>query len=401
MKILLLCDKPPWPGNSGGAMATRAVIDAMVANGFDLTVFFLSTPKHRPDSREKPEEIVKHISLVREVTDNRINPLKALLNLLFTRKPYNISRFYSKRTAGKISALLKERSFDIIQFEGLVMNLYLDLVKRESSARVVMRSHNVESDIWYSLAGETRQPLAKFYYKSLAKRIERIEKKSLNRYDALLAISDTDREKFITKGVSVPIFTLYPSLRSSAINPPIPKEGEITAGFIGSLDWRPNIKGLIWFLEKVWPETKESKTRINLIVAGRNPAPLIKREMKRAGVQYCGSPQLSSTFLEGINLLVVPLFSGSGIRIKIIEALMHGIPVVTTISGAEGLPHDIAGLIAITNDPSKMSAAIIETATRRDSSQRSAMIKEKAAGYFSGEVAAKNISRIFKSITGV
>jgi glycosyltransferase involved in cell wall biosynthesis len=400
MKILLLCDKPPWPGNSGGAMATRAVIDAMVANGHDLTVFFLSTPKHRPDSSDIPEEIIKQISTVREVTDNRINPFKALFNLLFTRKPYNISRFYSKVTAGKIAALLKESRFDIIQFEGLVMNLYLDIVKRVSSARVIMRCHNVESDIWYSLAVETRQPFAKLYYFSLARRIERIEKESLNRYDALLAISDSDREKFIERGVSVPIFTLYPSLKSSGIKQAVPDEREITAGFIGSLDWRPNIKGLIWFLKKVWPETKESKNRIKLIVAGRNPAPLIKREMKRAGVDYCGSPQLSSTFLEGINLLVVPLFSGSGIRIKIIEALMNGIPVVTTRSGAEGLPHEIAGLITITDDPVKMSAAIVETACRPHSPQWSALLREKAAGYFSGEVAARNISRIFKSITG-
>jgi glycosyltransferase involved in cell wall biosynthesis len=400
MRILLLCDKPPWPGNSGGALATRSVIDAIVANGFDLTVFFLSTPKHKLNSNETPEEIVKHVSLVTEYTDNRIKPLKALLNLLFSRKPYNISRFYSKRTAAKITALLKERKFDIIQFEGLVMNLYLDNVRGESSARLVMRSHNVESEIWYSLARETRQPLRKFYYNSLAKRIERTEKESLNRYDALLAISDSDKEKFINMGVSVPVFTLYPSLKSRVIKPAISRDGEITAGFIGSLDWRPNIKGLIWFLEKVWPETKHSETRINLVVAGRNPTPLIKREMKRAGVEYCGSPLLSSSFLEGINLLIVPLFSGSGIRIKIIEALMHGIPVVTTKSGAEGLPYDIAALITITNDPAEMSAEIIDAAYCRDSSERSVILKEKAAGYFSEEVATRNVSRIYKSFRG-
>ena len=79
---------------------------------------------------------------------------------------------------------------------------------------------------------------------------------------------------------------------------------------------------------------------------------------------------------------------------------MHGIPVVTTISGAEGLPLDIAGMITITNDPAEMSAALIDAASCRDSSEQAKILKEKAAGYFSEEVATKNISRIFKSITG-
>lgn len=400
MRILLLCDKPPWPGNSGGAIATRSVIDAMVANGFNLTIFFLSTPKHRLNRNDAPAGIDKQVSLVTEVTDNRINPVKALLNMFFSRKPYNISRFYSKKTAGRISALLKESSFDVIQFEGLVMNLYFDHVKRESSATLVMRSHNVESNIWYSLAGETQQPLRRLYYNSLAKRIERVEKESLNRYDTLLTISDSDREKFIDSGVTIPVITLYPALKGNVTKPPIPKNGEITAGFIGSLDWRPNIKGLIWFLDKVWPETKHSKNRINLIVAGRNPAPLITRKMKHAGVKYCGSPASSSSFLEEINLLIVPLFSGSGIRIKIIEALMHGIPVVTTKLGAEGLPHDIAGMIKITDDPAEMSAWIIEAAYNEDSAEWSQLITEKAACYFSEEVAKKKVNTIYKALTG-
>ncbi|MCA1757785.1 MAG: glycosyltransferase family 4 protein [Bacteroidales bacterium] len=400
MRILLLCDKPPWPGNSGGAIATRSVIDAMVANGFDLTIFFLSTPKHRLNSNDVPAGIDKQVSLIKEVTDNRINPIKALITLLFSRKPYNISRFYSKKTAGRISALLKESSFDVIQFEGLVMNLYFYHVKKESSAKLVMRSHNVESDIWYSLAGETHHPLRKFYYNSLAKRIERVEKESLNRYDTLLTISDIDRERFIDSGVTIPVITLYPALKKSATKDAVNLNGEIRAGFIGSLDWQPNIKGLIWFLDKVWPETKHSKNRIKLIVAGRNPVPLITRKMKRADVDYCGSPVSSSSFLEAINLLIVPLFSGSGIRIKIIEALMHGIPVVTTKRGAEGLPQDIAGMITITDDPSAMSAGIIETAYRGDSAQCSRLLIEKAAGYFSEEVATKKINTIYKALTG-
>lgn len=395
MKILLLCDKPPWPGNSGGAMATRSVIDAMLSNRFDVTVFFLATPKHMLNNSDSPVGGNRQLKLVSQTIDNRIKPIIALLNLLLSRKPYNIQRFYSEKTAGKISALLKESRYDVIQFEGLIMNLYFSHVKMSSDAQLVMRSHNVESDIWSSLADETRQPLRKFYYHSLARRITEVEKKSFNRYDMLLAISDSDRKRFIRQGVTIPVKTLYPSIADDITKKAKTKSSSLTVGFIGSLDWYPNINGLKWFLGRVWPDLKKTSSGIEVKVAGRNPKASIIKSMERAGVEYCGSPESSASFLETVDLLIVPLFSGSGIRIKIIEALIHGIPVVTTTRGAEGLPQEITTILTITDDPVEMREKIRQAAEKRNSLQDLLLIKGSAAKYFSAETVKREIAQIY------
>ena len=400
MRILLLCDKPPWPGNSGGAIATSSVIDAMLSNGFDVTVFFLSTPKHNLSSDDTPIAENRQLKLASQRIDNRIKPINALMNLLLSRKPYNIERFFSEKAAGRISTLLKENSYDIIQFEGLIMNLYFRQVKRESDALLVMRSHNVESDIWFSLADETRQPLRKFYYHSLAKRIAAVEKKYLNCYDRLLAISENDRKRFVNAGVTIPVKTLYPAINDGTTGVIKTMNDTFTAGFIGSLDWNPNINGLRWFLERVWPELKNTNPGIEVKVAGRNPNSATIKRIKRAGVEYCGSPESSESFLESVNLLIVPLFSGSGIRIKIIEALIHGVPVVTTARGAEGLPHEITTIITITDDPAEMSEKIREMAENRDSLQDSLLLKNSAEKYFSEKAVEKEVTKIYTELKG-
>lgn len=396
----MLCDKPPWPGNSGGAIATSSVIDAMLSNGFDVTVFFLSTLKHSLSSDNTPIAENRQLKLASQRIDNRIKPINALLNLLLSRKPYNIERFFSEKAAARISTLLKENSYDIIQFEGLIMNLYFKQVKRRSDALLVMRSHNVESDIWFSLADETRQPLRKFYYHSLAKRIAAVEKKYLNCYDRLLAISENDRKRFVNAGVTIPVKTLYPAINDGTTGVIKTMNDTFTAGFIGSLDWNPNINGLRWFLERVWPELKNTNPGIEVKVAGRNPKSAIIKRINRAGVEYCGSPESSESFLESVNLLIVPLFSGSGIRIKIIEALIHGVPVVTTTRGAEGLPHEITAIITITDDPAEMSEKIREMAENRDSLQDSLLLKNSAAKYFSEKAVEKEVAKIYTELKG-
>ena len=253
----------------------------------------------------------------------------------------------------------------------------------------------MESDIWLSMAYETRQPLRKFYYHSLATRIAAVERKSLNRYDRLLAISGIDRKRFISEGVTIPVNTLYPAVNDMFIRKVKTSNGTLTAGFIGSLDWHPNINGLRWFLEKVWPDLKKTNPEIEIKIAGRNPDTSIIKRMKRTGVEYCGTPKTSASFLESVDLLIVPLFSGSGIRIKIIEALIHGIPVVTTTRGAEGLPDEITDVLTITDDPVKMGEELRLIAKNRGSIQDSLLLKKSAAKYFSVEAVKREVARIY------
>jgi glycosyltransferase involved in cell wall biosynthesis len=111
----------------------------------------------------------------------------------------------------------------------------------------------------------------------------------------------------------------------------------LTLFFLGSLDWIPNREGLLWFVEEVYPELLRRNPELKLHIAGRNaPVKLIK-SLQKPGIVFHGQIANAKEFMQAYGIMVAPCFSGSGMRVKIIEAMAIGKPVITTPIGAEGL----------------------------------------------------------------
>jgi glycosyltransferase involved in cell wall biosynthesis len=395
MNILLLTDKPPWPGDSGGAIATQSIIRILVDKKINLTILSFNTNKHKGSLSDIPLPIRSKIDIQLINHNTTISYSRLVYNLLLSDKPYNLERFRSTLFEKRLIELLTNK-FDIIQFEGIAMNGYFNIVKSYSDAKLIMRSHNVEYTIWEGIASESKRLYRRVYSSILAKRIKRVEMTSLNLYDGLIAISDDDLVKFRKIGIDIKAITLYPTIHQIDSKHPKIKSRGYTIGFIGSLDWEPNLTGLIWFIEKVWPQIRDEYPDIKFQVAGRNPGSIIIRKMKRAGVDYVGSPDLSHLFIDSIDLMIVPLFSGSGLRIKILESLLTGVAVVSTIKGAEGLPNDIARDIRTTDDPIEMYKLIGNCYQQiRSESSDNDQLKERAKQYFGNQAKADHLIRFY------
>ena len=143
MRILQLTNKPPYPDIDGGAIAVLNMTKGLAGLGHEITVLAMNTLKHQIDPNEIPPHIKKLADFHFIEVPARISAPAALLNLIFSEKPYNAVRFISENYKNALSELLQEKKFDLVQLEGLYVCPYIPLIRKYSDALIVYRAHNV------------------------------------------------------------------------------------------------------------------------------------------------------------------------------------------------------------------------------------------------------------------
>ncbi len=358
MKILILTPKPPFPARDGSSLATAQVIEGMAARGHLVHVFFLNTSKHQSHPADLPRR--EKIRFTAVTCDTAVRPLPALASLL-SHTPYTVSRFIRHNTEEALKELLTRESYDIIQLETLMMTPYLDVIRENSHAKIIFRPHNVEYLIWSRLAGNEKNPVRRSYFRLLARQIKNYERSVIRRFGHLLPISDRDAEIFRGWNTQAEMRVLPYGIDISESVRPSP-EGPPVLLFLGALDWRPNVRGLEWFLREVWPPLTRRLPQIVFHIAGRNPGTALQkmiRESPSSGkIVFHGEVAHTEELFRQGTLFIVPLFAGSGIRIKILEAAAHGLVVISTTAGAAGLPLQADEHILIADTPEIFLGAI-------------------------------------------
>lgn len=360
MRILLLCNKSPWPPKDGGACATLNIIRCLLAGNSSVTILSLNTSKHFARIEDFPEDVTKSAEYHLVDIDSKINIVRLLLNLVFSKKPYNLMRFWSPEFNMKLQNILN-RNFDIIQIEGLSMCIYLKTIRENTTARVVFRAHNIENLIWSQLAQEEGNPFKSRYFRILAQRLRRFEKSIGGKVDAIVPLSISDFNWFRALGISEKIFLSTPGYDPVQIANYTPSDNH-QVFYIGALDWLPNIYGLNWFIKYVWPIVTRSFPDAEFVIAGRNPSQKIAFHGTQ-NIIFKGEVESSADFMKNKSIMVVPLFSGSGIRMKIIEGMSMGKCIVSTPVGAEGIFCTDRKNIFIESSPAGFADAIIELVT--------------------------------------
>lgn len=358
MKILFLANKPPYPPIDGGSIATFGIMEALADLGHQITVLVMNTKKHHITPYQIPEHIASKITFHLVEVPADIKPIPAIKNLFFSKLPYNAQRFISKPYAKKISALLKVQQFDVVQLEGLYLCPYIDLIKSNSKAIIAYRSHNVEYEIWERLLANSKG-FRRIYLKILLKRLKAFELAAINKYDILLPITQRDGQVLNNLGNTKPMHILPAGI--SHIEQQSDEPINVTdLFFIGALDWMPNQEGLIWFLNSCWSEVCSRFPKTTLTIAGRNAPKWLVEKFRLQNVFYKGEVPDAYDFMHKHGVMIVPLFSGSGMRVKIIEALANRKPVVSTSVGSEGIALENGKHILIGDAPQQFIQALAQ-----------------------------------------
>lgn len=334
MKILQLCHKPPMPARDGGCIAMNNITQGLLTAGHNVKILTIFTAKHDLDLDSLPANYLNATRIEGVYVDTEVNVIDAFSSYI-TSDSYNVNRFFSVDFDIRLTAILKRESFDVVHLESLFMTPYVATIKRFTKAAVILRSHNLEFIIWEKIARGTRNPFKRLYLSYLGRKLREYELSAMNHVHGIAAISEEDRKRYLDLGVRKPIctvpFGVNPSDYSSSDEP-----SELALFHLGAMDWSPNVEGIRWFLDSIWPAIHSKFPDLKLYLAGRN-MPVEFFERGDTNVEVFGDVPDGLSFVKSKSIMIVPLLSAGGIRVKIIEGMALGKLVISTSLGADGL----------------------------------------------------------------
>jgi glycosyltransferase involved in cell wall biosynthesis len=335
MKVLQLCHKSPYPAKDGGCLAILNISQGLINAGIDLKILTIETKKHPFIKSRIPKDFLAKTQIESVFVDTSLNLVDAFSSLI-TQDSYNISRFFSADFDFKLQEELLKNEYDVVHLESLFMAPYISTVRAHSNARIVLRSHNLEFIIWKRLARQSGNVAKKTYLKLLARQLKNYELDVLNQVDGIAAISKRDALDFVKLGSKKPKIVIPFGINLEGYSTKKNEDLPINLFHLGSMDWTPNIEGLNWFLNDIWPKLHKAFPSIHFYLAGRDmPEEFYTKKMPN--VHIVGEVEDAKNFIESNSIMIVPLLSGGGIRVKIIEGMALSKAVISTSVGAEGL----------------------------------------------------------------
>ncbi|MCB0700130.1 MAG: glycosyltransferase [Chitinophagales bacterium] len=334
-RILILTNRVPYPLKDGGNLAMKAMIDGYHANGNQVYLLSMNTSRH-PVDKDVASEVYGHIYAFETVNvNNDIGLFPLLNNLVFSNEPNHVMRFRKPAFIKKLKEVLASFKPDIVQVESVYLSSYLTQIKFSSTAKTVLRLHNVEYQIWERLAQQVKNPLKRYYINNLGNRIRKYEQRVWKEYDLLLPIT-MDDDKTVRKSVNGKVRTHVVPYTIDTQQEPIHHQEKAVGYHIGAMDWLPNEEGINWFITDVWNEIRKTSPDFEFYFAGRHMPEYLKN-INENSLHCVGEVDDANAFISDKKILIVPIRSGGGIRVKVLEAMAQNKVVVSTSIGMQGI----------------------------------------------------------------
>ncbi len=302
--------------------------------GNKVKVITISTPKHPFLSDQLDQEYMERFEPEHTFVNTLATGKGAILSLA-SKDAYHLKRFYHPDFEALIRKTLNDFKPDVVILESLFVAPYYRIIRKHAQAKLVYRAHNIEYKLWKQRIKQEKQLLRRAVLKNMVTKLKHAEIDFIQRVDATLAITSNDAKrikKLTTNPIKIIPFGITPGHVNAATHDTRPKK----VLFLGALDWQPNIVGLTWFIENCWAKIHQNYPNWEFDLAGRNATSYFK-ELSVAGINYLGEIENTSKFYHAGAIFIIPLFTGGGMRIKAIESIAHGTPIVSTKKGMEGI----------------------------------------------------------------
>lgn len=349
MKLLFIANLVPFPLDGGGKIKTFTALESLSKeNEIDLVCFY--EKENITKAKHVLEKYCKNVYFlpIRVTTAENIKYIiyKAV-RCLFTGESLSIYKYIDKAMKHLIIELVKKNNYDAVYYNYLHVYVYSKCIKKiNSSIKHVLDTQNCETAIFSRRALATLNPIKKFYLKIEAKRLGRFGSWAINDCDKLILLSQEDMKELSELNLAkrdcdisiIPIGVQEPeSLKRNRII----EKSNINILFIGTMTWAPNNEGIIWFLEKVMERLVSKYPGTRLYIVGKNPSDKVIELSKQFSKNIIVTGYVDSVdeYFDICDFCIVPLFFGSGQRVKIIESFSRGMPVISTSIGAEGLAY--------------------------------------------------------------
>ena len=355
MRILLLTQVLPFPPDSGPKVKTWNLIKYLASNHEVILASFV-----RGDQTDSIRQLEKYCREVHTVPIERglFSDLRFLFKSFLTSQPFLMIRDRRVAMEELVGDLTSRLDFDIVHADQLNMAQY---AVRVPAARKVLDAHNalwlLYKRLWQTMKTGPKKWLLNRDWRMLKKYEGRI----CREFDSVLAVSKEDHLALNEAAGRQLDVTIIPIAIDTEEVVPLkfrPQGDRIL--HIGTMFWPPNIDGILWFLNEILPLIQEKRPEVVFDIIGANPPrEIIDIGNAEPGINVTGYVQDPIPYLENANLMVVPLRAGGGMRVKILNALGQGFPVVSTTLGCEGIAVEDGVHLLVADTAQDFAASVI------------------------------------------
>lgn len=368
MRIVLLAQLLPLPLDAGPKIRAYYVLRHLAAAGHDVTLVCFVRDGDRESDVHELRRLCSSVETVR-LARSRLNDARDGLRSLVSATPFLVLRDQLAPMDDLVRQVAGRRSFDALHVDQLWMAPYA--ARCAGVPFKVLDQHNAVFKVPERLAATQRNPLLKALLAREASKLAAFERATFEAFDRVIWVSEDDRSAF-------------PSLRAApegshpvipiAVDPsewrPIARPRPFRVTFLGGAHWPPNAEGIRWFADRVWPRVADAVPGCVFTVIGRGAAGRLGPDHHRARVAITGYVDRPEPLLGETAVFVVPLLTGAGMRVKILDAWCRALPVVSTRVGAEGIRAADGDDLLIADEPDGFADAVIRVLQDRGLARR-------------------------------
>lgn len=399
LRVLHFVPRVCWPLDTGAKLRNYHLA-RVLAERADITLLAFSENDEQKaeSSNSHPQHFYQRMILVRR---DQGYTFSKIVRGAVGSTPLPVLNYTTNAMKQQLARILDKDDFDIVQIESIHLAAYLPIIRAAKNRPLVICDwHNVESELMWRYSERETNLLRRAYAQKTSRQMSRLERRALDEFDAHIVVSRRDGERLLEQNPDARLFVIENGVDTSSYmdaqleeahaawlarpdnsptNSSMPRNESSSErakrriAFVGSMDYHANVDGVVNFAEEIWPLLRQQMPDLIFTIVGRDPAPEVLELAAMQGIEVTGTVADVRPYYYEMLAAIIPLRVGGGSRLKILEAMAAGVPVISTTLGAEGLDVEDGRNIIIAETGDEFCRAV--TSIAQDDEQRRKLIE--------------------------